>query len=190
MPQVISLLEVMLINTVRDKMDNRFQPLIDFLNTVPRNGDIEIDLLKGHLLIEQALHTELARHAKNVEALENTRISFSLLIGLTKAFSDLKSDSWVWDALTKLNQARNKLAHSLSRDDLQKKMDEFVRVADRQDPKVEEDVVDERFTRFHWSLLKVYMNLAIHTNLRDRIKASSLIGAPRLDRPESGRNGD
>ena len=172
-------------------MNTRLQPLVDFLQTLPRNGDIEIDLLKGHLLIEQALRSELARHSKKPELLDDVKLSFSLLIGLVRSFSDMKPDSWVWGALRKLNQARNELAHNLSKRELEKKMDAFVVMADKAEPSVGEDAVDDRFTEFHWALLKLYMSIALHTNMRQEgIGKSTLLRALPETGSESGRNGD
>ena len=76
--------------------------------------DETLIVLKGHLLLEDLMREYCASKVKNESALEEARLTFRQVLGLTQAFMPYQSDSWVWKALTKINQIRNRLAHNLS----------------------------------------------------------------------------
>lgn len=122
--------------------------LSEFFEHVPPAKDIEICLLKGPLLIERTLHKELIRVSPNSEIMQKINLRFAQKIDLVRAFYDLKKGSWIWEAVKKINQARNELAHTLSKEDIEKKIRQFVEEVEAQDP-TEESVIDKRLTRFH-----------------------------------------
>ena len=148
--------------------------MIEFFDHVPNNGEIELTLLKGHLLIEKLLHKELIRTSRNPEVIEKMNISFSTMIGLVRSYSDLEKE-WIWPALKMLNQARNQLAHSLSKKEIEEKVDGFVKFVLKHESKITEEVINERFTHFHWALYKLYISIAVHVHLdRNSIKIPTI----------------
>ncbi|MCG8599275.1 MAG: hypothetical protein MI807_03945 [Verrucomicrobiales bacterium] len=101
------------------------EDLIRFQDSLPKSGDAELLLLKSHLLIEGILTTWISNHCEDSKALDNARLSFYQRVHLAKALRPGDGD-WLWDSLLKLNSARNCLAHRLSKDQLEKKIDSFV----------------------------------------------------------------
>jgi len=80
--------------------------------------DIELMLLKGHLILEQVLNELLILYFNNRKNLENLNLMFSkkleLLVGLKGPLTGMKADM---AHLKEINRIRNKLAHQLEFDE-------------------------------------------------------------------------
>lgn len=75
--------------------------------------DVEMLLLKGHLVLEQVLHQMLLGHFRNEEDLVRLNLPFSKKLDLLVALSgDLYGKDDIYQ-LRELNRIRNKLAHNL-----------------------------------------------------------------------------
>ena len=83
-------------------------------------------ILKGHLVIEEALNAAVARKLPHPEHLKKARLSFYQLVHVAKTMFDLTAPNTildrevaeVWDAMLALNKIRNELAHQVSPEDL------------------------------------------------------------------------
>ena len=96
----------------------------------PSGAEISIQLLKGHLLIEELLRDLVSTKVARPDVIEaNNAPSFNCnqMICLAEALCPARQEgAWVWDAVRKLNSARNKLAHRLDYKILQEDIGKFV----------------------------------------------------------------
>lgn len=94
----------------------------EFLEHLPDTAsDKTLLVLKGHLLVEQALRSYIYKRVENPKKLENQQLPFaSLLVFASSLESDAAID-WIWTPIDKLNKLRNRLAHNLA----PKKIDEL-----------------------------------------------------------------
>lgn len=104
-----------------------FEELIRFSQVMPES-DAELDLrvLKAHLLAEEALNTYLEFKLPRGELLSEGRLSFSVKNRIAKAASDPSGLDWVWDAFDKLNTLRNSFAHQIDDGSRNQKMNNFI----------------------------------------------------------------
>ena len=80
--------------------------------------NVEIILLKGHMVIEQILNELLSLYIKEENDLEKLNLTFSKKLELLKALEKSKGFSnRELNHLNELNRIRNKLAHKLDFDD-------------------------------------------------------------------------
>jgi hypothetical protein len=136
------------------------EDLIRFFENLPRNGDVELTLLKGHLLIEEMLQLLIDEKLANPSVIEDARFSFHQRLCLARAFYTGGHLEWVWLAGQKLNAVRNKLAHSLEARDIQSKIDEFVTLVEETQGQPDTEVLSPVFGRLHWALFKVHLTLS------------------------------
>ncbi|MCG7967527.1 MAG: hypothetical protein JAY63_13085 [Candidatus Thiodiazotropha taylori] len=144
------------------------KPIIRFLKSLPESGDIELALLKCHLLIEEILTEIIVKASKNPQYISTARLSFMQKIHVARALSNLSHSVWVWESLKLLNSARNGLAHNLNAEKTTEKLSEFTKHVLKNNPIVspedeyDDEVVNERFTKFHWAAYATYTVLAVH----------------------------
>lgn len=105
-----------------------------FIKLLPSgtNVDIELIILKGHLLIEELL-TELLivtlekSNPLNITIRDNT--PFSQKLNLFWALSNSMFHVKIWESVKKLNVIRNSMAHSIEPKGIDKKIQEFCNAA-------------------------------------------------------------
>ncbi|MGP0173967.1 hypothetical protein ACSVIJ_19105 [Pseudomonas sp. NCHU5208] len=89
-------------------------PVIEHAVTVTLKDydDMEIILLKGHLILEQMLNQILMAHGLDIKRIENMRLMYGKTLELVSALNGqyLKSE---YQHLKKINQIRNSIAHKL-----------------------------------------------------------------------------
>lgn len=90
---------------------------VKFSKYYPLSEDLTLQVLKGHLLVEEML-LELfwlkLKQPKVLEGSSGARFDCHQVICLVEAMSPQSSKlDWVWKAAKKLNSLRNKLAHNL-----------------------------------------------------------------------------
>jgi hypothetical protein len=157
-----------------------FKSLVEFFSHLPRDGNLDLSLLKGHLLIEQRLNDLISRDVQHPKFLPDLR--FLQKMQLVRANNARADETWIWEALAKLNKARNELSHSLAKEKLEAKVEEFVRFVESHKNTPSPDLATERFGRFHFALFTVHMVLT--TDLRfgpHMVKIPNpLCGAPTL----------
>jgi hypothetical protein len=76
-------------------------------------SDVTTLILKGHLLVEEALYAVIEKKLSNPEHLTAANLRFVQLSYLAKALFYKERDAAFWDAITVLNALRNRLAHRL-----------------------------------------------------------------------------
>lgn len=139
------------------------QPLIRFVEHLPKNGDLELSVLKCHLLVEEVLTKLILDSVKHPEHVQKARLTFAQKVSMARSVSDLKQ-TWVWGAVGKLNDARNQLAHGLGVEQIQVKLQDFVRFVEAEQGAPEADVISQSFGRFHWAAFKVFGVLSAYAH--------------------------
>lgn len=94
-----------------------------FRRLLPATTNLELIVLKGHLLIEAELESFLRAASQNPDQLNDARLSFHQKICLVRAFGGGTPDHSLWSFITKLNTLRNRLAHRLDLGDLGAQID-------------------------------------------------------------------
>jgi hypothetical protein len=89
-------------------------------------SDLTMMVLKGHLLIEQALYSAIKALVPHPTFIDSARFRFPQLVDLARALLPANKDekrakleAMMWDAFAALNTIRNKIAHDLEPSDLQ-----------------------------------------------------------------------
>lgn len=96
------------------------------------DADDVLIVLKGLLLIESLVQAFVRRRVLNPDAIDAVRLNSSLMICLGEALCLPGEDpKWLWTRVRELNALRNKLAHKLTTDGMQERIDAFVREVDR-----------------------------------------------------------
>jgi hypothetical protein len=154
-------------------------PATRFLAHLPTNGDLELAILKTHLLVEELLTAIIVRAARRSDKVETARLRFAQKLELAQAFNELAWDSWLAESITLLNTTRNKLAHSLSAADVQRHCDSFVAVVERQHGVPDAELTSTSFGRFHWAAFRVFAILAIHARFDPAtLRQPTMLGGP------------
>ncbi|MGF1804348.1 hypothetical protein L4C31_03750 [Aliivibrio sifiae] len=100
-----------------------------FMEHFPFRENVLLQILKGHLLIEEVIREIVDIQVLQPEALKGkSGASFDChqMICLAQAITPEGSNAlWVWDAAKKLNSLRNKLAHQLSPKGIEHKVNDF-----------------------------------------------------------------
>jgi len=96
-----------------------------FNKHMPRSKDITLIILKGHLLIEQALTDILDSELPHSKALNDAKMSFSNRLAIVKSIYGMNS-SFPYGLIENLNSLRNQLVHKLEPKDIQNKLDDFI----------------------------------------------------------------
>lgn len=91
-----------------------------FLQHMPEDeADVELIILKGHLLIEQATRDFLRTRMLSPDALDGARLSSNQLFHLAEALCFPNPDpAWLWGMARRLNKIRNHLSHRLEAEKL------------------------------------------------------------------------
>lgn len=111
---------------LRIATEEYFESFEEFKEHVPVGLEEELQILKGHLIVEQHLLKYLEKHLPNAKALENEDLKFGRKLSLAKALSADKGDDWLWAALHTLNQVRNEMAHKLDSPKYRTLLQDFV----------------------------------------------------------------
>lgn len=107
----------------------------------PASADITLQVLKGHLILEETLRDLLDALLVNPNALNGERgISSSChqIICLVHALTPIPFDShsWLWASAKQLNSLRNDLAHKLAPSGIEKKLNSFISTVIESDPDI------------------------------------------------------
>ena len=97
-----------------------------FLKLLPHGKDLELVILKGHLLIEEQIKEIIRQRLLNPEALNITRMNCHQAICLAQALLPAGHKEQFWTATKKFNELRNNIAHKLSPEEREAKVDEFI----------------------------------------------------------------
>jgi hypothetical protein len=130
-----------------------------FVEYLPQDGNAELSLLKVHLLIEELLNLVIERNMKRPDFLQEARLPLEKKLVLAQGFLNGASDAeWVWRAIGLLNQARNKLAHNLDNEVIERKLDAFINCVESVEGPPPADAFNGPMQRFQLSAFKVFMH--------------------------------
>lgn len=79
-------------------------------------------LLKGHLLLEEALALIIDQHVFHREDVAEARLNFSQKLNISKSLCLRKNKLGEWELIAAINGLRNDLAHRLNSPDRDKKL--------------------------------------------------------------------
>src|SRR5262245_11506894 len=85
--------------------------------------EVAQSVLKGHLVIEQALDNILATMFFHPEHIALGRFTFAQKVNIARAFCLRKDKLSPWQQILALNSLRNEIAHNLESEERTKKMD-------------------------------------------------------------------
>ncbi|OEE33239.1 hypothetical protein ACODG7_16700 [Vibrio anguillarum] len=101
-----------------------------FSEYFPENSDVLMQVLRGHLLVEEVVNQLFELKLTVPKALKgNHGTSFQChqVICLAEALSQTPENlEWVWISAKKLNSLRNKLAHNLPTESLSHSIEDFI----------------------------------------------------------------
>jgi len=115
-----------------------FRHLLDQLE----RDDEALIVLKGHLVIEERITSAIEKFVWHGEYIERARLTFAHKMQLARAISMDHSENTMWDLIDKLNAVRNKLAHSLDREQRTKAMAALKGAYKREVPTADKDEVE------------------------------------------------
>jgi hypothetical protein len=85
-----------------------------FITRLPHGKDVDLVILKAHLLIEEEINAIIGSRLINAEVLlGEERFESTYRIRLAKSFFDHEFQPWLWKALFQLNKLRNRVAHNI-----------------------------------------------------------------------------
>lgn len=96
-----------------------------FLKLLPHGQDLTLVILKGHLLIEEQVRQLIDERVKIPQSLGDARLTCYQAICIAEAFCS-EEQKYIWDAVKKLNNIRNELAHKTEPVGLDDRIDDFV----------------------------------------------------------------
>lgn len=130
-----------------------------FAEYLPKDGNADLSLLKVHLLVEELLNLVIERNMKRPDFLQEARLPFQTKLVLAQGFLNGTSDAeWVWRAIGKLNEARNKLAHNLDNEVIERKLDAFIECVESVEGPPPAEAFNGPMQRFQLSAFKVFMH--------------------------------
>jgi len=110
----------------REKLSPGSEVVIQMFNKhMPRSKDITMIILKGHLLVEQALTDILDTELPYSKALDDAKMSFSNRLAVVKSIYGTDT-SFPYGLIENLNSLRNQLVHNLEPKDMESKLDDFI----------------------------------------------------------------
>jgi hypothetical protein len=99
-----------------------------FRRLLPPLVNLELVVLKGHLLIEEQLQEFLRATSRHPKSLDDARLNFMQTAHLVRALGGLLyNDHSLWSLVVDLNKLRNRLAHRLEPGDIAAAVDSILR---------------------------------------------------------------
>jgi hypothetical protein len=97
-----------------------------FLEFLPHGKDLDLVILKGHLLIEEQIKEIISQKLLNPRALNIARMNCHQAICLAQALLPMGHEEEFWNATKKLNELRNNIAHKLTPAEREVKINDFI----------------------------------------------------------------
>lgn len=130
-----------------------------FVTRLPHGQDVDLVILKGHLLIEAELNEIVSARLPNAGALvDDDRFNAAFRIKLAQALFPAGHQPWLWIALGKLNTLRNRVAHKLTPPDRDKLIREVIALVPGVSSALPEPI-QEQFEFTLWSLFTAVSEL-------------------------------
>lgn len=112
----------------KDRVEEDIKRFQEMLKLHP-GADMHMVLLRGHLLIEEALQSFIEQMVPNKAPLVRARLSFSQRLAVAEALHpdrDRFSLGWIWSSIKALNGIRNKMVHNIAPAKLDDELDAFM----------------------------------------------------------------
>jgi hypothetical protein len=104
--------------------DRQIKAFRRFIERLPHGKDIDLVILKAHLLIEEEVNAIVRARLENPDVLlAEERFESGYRLRLAQAFFKPDFQPWLWKSLAQLNKLRNRVAHNIDpkgRDNLMK----------------------------------------------------------------------
>ena len=139
-----------------------------FLTRLPHGKDVDLVILKAHLLVEEQVNALIRERLSNPELLlGEERFESGYRIRLAQSFFPQDHWPWMWHALIQLNKLRNRVAHNIDPKGRENIMEDLIQSIPMTGEKDSRPVQD-RFEFALWSLFEAVSSLV------ERDKASVL----------------
>ncbi len=106
--------------------DRQIKAVRRFIELLPHGKELDLVILKAHLLIEEQLNFLLAERLKNPSVLDEIELGSFHRICLAQSFFPPDYQPWLWEGLKKLNRLRNHIAHNLEPKGVQDRIDDLI----------------------------------------------------------------
>jgi hypothetical protein len=154
-------------NEENELIDQQMQSFIRFLDLLPKGPELELMILKGHLLIEEKLQDLIDSKVPYPQALKDARLTTYQVICITKSLFSHKTELWLWDFLFKFNKLRNDIAHKIEPQSIRDRMKDLADSIKRTVYPETGLGTDHPFVEFYISLWVVYLILMILKESKD-----------------------
>jgi len=131
-------------------------PFLHLLQTLEDINDLELTILKCHLLIEEALTDILVSKAESPKYILEARLTFANKLQIARAMTDTSCEPWVWSAISMLNKTRNRLAHNLTSSEVEEDVDKFVAFIKSNQPMWAAEMLKVQHREFFWAVYVVF----------------------------------
>ena len=161
------------------------EQFLRFFEVLPSSGDIELGVLKCHLLIEEVLTKLIEKSVRHPKFIEKARLTFAQKMQIAQSVIRGNVDAWVWVALDKMNKARNTIGHGLTASKIIGTINVFVSFVEANENHFNILEGNEKFTKFHYAAFAVYSRISIaadHDRLLVKMPSLLSIGASQITR--------
>lgn len=99
-----------------------------FISRLPHRKDVDLVILKAHLLMEEQVNAILRERLLNPDMLlREERFESLYRIRLAQSFFEPDYETWIWETLVKLNSLRKQVAHNIDPKGREDRMKDIVR---------------------------------------------------------------
>ncbi|MEO3684034.1 hypothetical protein ABHN84_17320 [Shewanella vesiculosa] len=130
-------------------------PFLELVNVLEDINDIELSLLKCHLLIEKELERVVIIGAEKPKYISESRLTFSNKIALVRSFHNSRCEAWVWGAINKLNKVRNLMAHNFSSAEIENEITSFTTLIKNEEDIWPAELLKVKHADFFWAVFLV-----------------------------------
>jgi hypothetical protein len=134
-------------------------PFLQLFNLLSEINDLELTLLKSHLLVEEALTEAIVAKAEQPKYILEARLTFANKFNLVRSFYGSSCEPSVWKALNLLNKSRNQLAHNLTTDEINEHINVFVGHVKNHEKLWCADLIKAQHKDFFWAVYLVYKEI-------------------------------
>ena len=90
-------------------------------------------ILNSHLLLEAMLYKFVQSKVISSQFLDEARLSFYQILNIAKSFrneNQIEQEAWMWKLIEYINRLRNKLAHNITVEGIESKIEHIYEIAD------------------------------------------------------------
>ena len=136
-----------------------------FLQLLPHGRELDLVILKAHLLIEEQLNLLIASRLSNPDVLLEEKFESYYRILLAQSFFESDFRPWLWKSLLQLNTLRNRIAHSLAPKGISHIIDHLIQTIPGNFDEFDRDT-QVRFEFALWSLFDAVSELVVEQSAK------------------------